>query len=290
MHDPLGDLDPTGPGGPIQEGRLGGLGRLFRRRRQHDEVLGGVEGISTPEPSTSRPSSSSPQDPPGTDGPQSRTATPQQPSRVPIIILSGLILIGGIVFAVLGAVFADTSDESSDALRGGDASASVTAPQVTTVDRGAPSVPAEPAAPVTDLFADATPALVAWHGLLGTPIATKQMVLYPDYAFITAESDGALDRYQFRNGAVDPPTDVSVSPADDLGREVFSSDLVDAAIVARLVERAPADTGSPDGEVTHVIIESDLPFADEIVIRVYVDGGRIDATLDGRIQEVFPSS
>ena len=160
---------------------------------------------------------------------------------------------------------------------------------------GAPGATPATAAPTTPAlgFGDGRVAIDrAFAALPAAERALVEVVLYDGYAIVTLyeHATGNLDRVVVRGGtgqANAVPDTMVTDPANS----VFRATDVDWAILPGLVERTPSALGVDGGTVSHVMVEKNLPFSPDLVIRVYVTaprgGGRIDYFADGRQMRAF---
>jgi len=135
------------------------------------------------------------------------------------------------------------------------------------------------------LFQGGAPSAVAAsldNAAPGQPTMFLRMLLYPDYAFATAQNSTLpdhFDEYHWRSGRIGTP-----SPQDndaEAANEVFSIDQVNWAGLSSLVADAVNVSEVEQGTVTHVSIGRDTFSADlPVVIRVYVDGPRSSAYVE----------
>jgi hypothetical protein len=129
-------------------------------------------------------------------------------------------------------------------------------------------------------------------GIIGDPTNFIEIVLYPEYAFGTAQDPvrpERIDRYQLQSGTVGAGAPQTNDP--EAASKVFTIDLVTWDAIATLAAEAPRLAAVEEGEVTHIIIGRDI-FTDahDVVVRVYVSGPRssafIEATADGTILRI----
>lgn len=119
------------------------------------------------------------------------------------------------------------------------------------------------------------------------------VTLYEGYGIVTAHepTTGHVDRVVVRGNGAEEPAAVPSAAVREPEASRFAPSDVNWQIVPALVERTPGDLGVPDGTVSHVIVEKNIPFSPELVIRVYVDhprsGGRIDYFAAGHPMRVF---
>ncbi len=147
----------------------------------------------------------------------------------------------------------------------------------------------EPPADLDLLRVDPRPAVDAWIDAAGDGAKAVEVVLYADYGFADIrdpEHPNRLLEFGWRDGAVQGPEPTEPFPGTDLNAESFRMTAVNWDALPRLVAQAPERAGLARGEVTHVIVTSDLPFSDRFLFRIYVTApNRSDyvvATIDGR--------
>jgi hypothetical protein len=132
------------------------------------------------------------------------------------------------------------------------------------------------------------PAIDAWTEEVGDDAKAIRTVLYPTYGFLQVRDPAKpqeVVEYGWRDGVVDGPESVDVFPGTDLDAESYRIDAVNWDALPGLVAEAPERARLPNGEVTHVIVESDLPFSSRFIIRIYVTAPNgsdyVVATIDG---------
>jgi hypothetical protein len=85
---------------------------------------------------------------------------------------------------------------------------------------------------------------------------------------------------------VQGPEPTEPFPGTDLNAESFRMTAVNWDALPRLVAQAPERAGLARGEVSHVIVTSDLPFSSRFLFRIYVTAPNgsdyVVATIDGR--------
>jgi hypothetical protein len=128
---------------------------------------------------------------------------------------------------------------------------------------------------------------------LGSERSLVRVVLYDGYGIVVAVApNGDVDRVVIRGGGGEPPSPQPSATVRDAERERFAAADLDWGLVPALVERTPGDLGIDGGRVSHVIVEKNVPFSPDLVIRVYVSterrSGRIDYYADGRPMRAFP--
>lgn len=153
--------------------------------------------------------------------------------------------------------------------------------------------PAEGAPPEAIGFGDG--ALVSSLSLaaLEGERSLAKVALYEGYGIVVGIApNGDLDRVVVRDGRADEPSPLPTAMVSDPDGARFAPTDLDWGIVPGLVERTPADLGIDGGRVSHVIVEKNIPFSPDLVIRVYVSterrSGRIDYFADGRPMRAFP--
>jgi hypothetical protein len=116
-------------------------------------------------------------------------------------------------------------------------------------------------------------ALTALQRAIGTPARFTEIVLYPEYAVVTARRTGhpnRLERWLFRGGTVDDMGPEMVTTPQDLDAITFTRDDVVWEVVPNLVPDSRARFATKGVKTTHMIIERDPVFAQgQLVIRVY---------------------
>lgn len=128
---------------------------------------------------------------------------------------------------------------------------------------------------------------------LGGERSLIEVTLYDGYGIVTAHepASGNVDRVVVRGKGAEAPTPMPSAAARDPEAARFASADVNWQIVPTLVERTPTDLGIREGTVSHVIVEKNIPFSPDLVIRVYVThprgGGRIDYYAAGHPMRSF---
>ncbi len=191
-----------------------------------------------------------------------------------------LIIVGGIVAGVGAAVMAvmKAKDSVNNALQ---QSNELSDPDLSNNDRATLGLTGNE----KTLFQGGAPSAVAAsldNAAPGQPTMFLQMLLYPDYAFATAQNSTLpdhFDEYYWRGGKIGTP-----SPKDndaEAANQVFSVDQVNWTGLSTLVANAVNVSKVEQGAVTHVSIGRDTFSADlPVVISVYVDGPRSSAYIE----------
>lgn len=141
-------------------------------------------------------------------------------------------------------------------------------------------------------FGDGATVVSEALGAIADGVLTE-VVLYDGYGIVSAldRVSGHLQRVVVRPTGVQPPERLPISSRDDPNAIAFEPTAVDWSIVPGLVAKTPVDLGIADGKVSHVIVEHNVPFSPDLVIRVYVTapggGGRIDYDANGRPKRSF---
>ena len=137
------------------------------------------------------------------------------------------------------------------------------------------------APPAVSLFADGGAPMVigAFEGAIsGEPSRFMRVILYPDYAFATAQDANIpthVDQYPWRDGVVGASSPVPLVGEGDLEANLWSAPDVDWSFIARAVAEAPGLTTVEEGKVSHIIVERSVFTEDfAVVVRVYVSGPR----------------
>jgi hypothetical protein len=163
------------------------------------------------------------------------------------------------------------------------------------------SVPATvapaPAPAALALFADGgAPALIAAFdaAISGEPSRFMQVLIYPDYAFVSAQDAGIpdhVDEYPWRDGVVGASSPVTLVGTGDLEATLWSANEVDWTFLARAVTEAPGLTTVEEGVVSHIIVDRSVFTPDfAITVKVYVSGprggGYVEYTPAGQLIQV----
>jgi hypothetical protein len=150
-----------------------------------------------------------------------------------------------------------------------------------------PSVPQVTVPPAVSLFAEGgAPAVVASFeaAISGEPTRFMQVLLYPDYAFASAQDANIpahVDEYPWRDGVIGPSSPVSLIGGGDLESALWNATDVDWTFIARAVAEAPAQTTVEAGAVSHIIVDRSVFTPDfAVVVRVYVTGPRSSAYVE----------
>jgi hypothetical protein len=128
------------------------------------------------------------------------------------------------------------------------------------------------------------------------PLRILTIAIYPTYSFAQVQDPtipANVDEFPWRDGSVGPSSPVQLIGEGDLEANLFSDTEVNWAAIPGLIEASAAALAIEGGEVTHVIVERNLPFTADVVIRVYVNGPRssgfVEADAQGNITAVRPS-
>lgn len=127
----------------------------------------------------------------------------------------------------------------------------------------------------------------------GEPTKFTQILIYTDYAIVTAEDaavPGRLDQYIWRSAVVGAPTAQPDDP--EAADKTFTAVEVNWDAITALALDAPRLSGVEGGEVSYFIVGRDS-FIEPgpIVVRIYVNGPRgsavIEATAAGEFVKTF---
>ena len=129
--------------------------------------------------------------------------------------------------------------------------------------------------------------------IVGEPTQFQDLVLYPHYAFATAQNPTLLDHfdsYGWRGGTVSAPTPERNDA--EAANFLFSIDQVNWPALSALISGAVTLTEVEEGVVTHASISRNTFGSNTgIVIRVYVTGPRssafIEADANGTVINIF---
>ena len=177
--------------------------------------------------------------------------------------------------------------------------AETTAPVETVPVETAPVETAPPVVvPEVNLFTgtqagDMVAAIAAARG--ASPLRILTIAIYPTYSFAQVQDPtipANVDEFPWRDGSVGASSPVQLIGEGDLEANLFSDTEINWAAIPGLIEASAAALAIEGGEVTHVIVERNLPFSADVVIRVYVNGPRnsgfVEADAQGNITAVRP--
>ena len=170
------------------------------------------------------------------------------------------------------------------------ATTATAASRATTRDPGDEDPPAD-----LDLLRnDPRPAVDAWIDAAGDGAKAIEVVALPrptasPTSGTPTQPNQASSSSAGGTASVQGPEPTEPFPGTDLDAESFRMTAVNWDALPRLVANAPERAGLPAGEVTHVIVTSDLPFSDRFLFRIYVTSPNgsdyVVATIDGRPAE-----
>jgi len=238
--------------------------------------------------------------------PQDPPTQPSNRGRNVALGLMALVAIGGAA-AVAFLVTGGDDDSSSVAPESSvtlaivppsvESVPTVTVPVITVPQADAPTTEPATVAPATtvavveatNLFTGAQAAdVIAEIGVArgAAPLRILQAIVYPGYAFAQVQDPSIpanVDEYQWRD-TLGSPAPVTLTGDGDLEANLFSDTEVNWAAIPALVEAALAQIPIEGAEVTHVIVQRNLPFTDTVQIRVFVNGTRGSGYLDADAQ------
>ncbi|GAA3207574.1 hypothetical protein GCM10010468_23950 [Actinocorallia longicatena] len=218
---------------------------------------------------------------------------PRPPGRAgkgPLVAVAALLalMIGG------GAYYVSTT-KGDDNLLGG----SLPTTRVTTggdrPGRTASSSPRAQEPGKTAYFSDATGLSGAFTSAIGSPLKIKRLVIYPDYAMLTAEDPkkkGNVDSYLLRGTVGEPrPEMLAGDEKTQLTKYLFPITSVDFSVVPKLVKDTTKRLAYDDLKISHIILEVDLPWSSGVTWKVYGgserESGYVKYTLKGRFMQSF---
>jgi len=204
---------------------------------------------------------------------------------ISLIIIAGIV--AGIAAAVTGVMKA--KDSVTNALNQGN---ELSDPNLSNNDRESLGLTGNE----QTIFQGGAPGAVAAAfdtAIAGEPTMFLEMLLYPDYAFATAQNSTLpdhFDRFGWRSGTVGSPSPEQNDA--ESATAVFSIDQVNWAGLTALVADAVNLTKVEQGAVTHVSVGRNTFSAElAIVVRVYVSGPRssafIEADANGTVINIF---
>jgi hypothetical protein len=222
---------------------------------------------------------------------------PRHGSRGPLLATAAVVSV--ILMAVgIGIIKLRASDSDSDTSPPALNPSSVAAEQSkTTKSKATRTTPA--AAPgTTSYFSDATSVPAAFIAKIGKPLKILELAIYPDYAIIEAEDPhkkGNVDRYMLRGSVGDPePVELVADEKTNLDAHLVPLSAVNFTLIPKMVKKAKETAAKHKYEaaqVTHIILESDLPFSNSIVWHVYASGprdsGYIEFDTKGSVRKIY---
>lgn len=104
-----------------------------------------------------------------------------------------------------------------------------------------------------------------------------------------------VDEYEFTGTKVSSPSPVTLRGDGDLEANLFLASTIAWDQIPALMDQAVAEIGPLEGStgVTHLIIKKNLPFDEDTVINIYVDGGSrssggyVSFLNDGTLKRVY---
>ncbi|MFB1294027.1 hypothetical protein ACAG24_000800 [Mycobacterium sp. pW049] len=129
----------------------------------------------------------------------------------------------------------------------------------------------------------------------GAPMRVVEVTIVPGVLTLQAIDPAApteLNQWSYTAGAVGPSRPVDYDDdTEALRQNLFSVDEVPATAVASAIDRAVAQSGIPGGEVSSLIIKRNLPFDENVMMFLNIEGERsskqVRADVTGQIVEVI---
>lgn len=116
-----------------------------------------------------------------------------------------------------------------------------------------------------------------------------QVTIHPDQPRATVQAQDPakpanVDEYEFTGTKVGKPAPVTITGDGDLEANLFLASTIAWDQIPAMMDQAVAEIGPLEGStgVTHLIIQKNLPFDEDTVINIYVDGG--DRSQGGYVQ------
>lgn len=145
-----------------------------------------------------------------------------------------------------------------------------------------------------DYFADPSSIVPAIAKSFGADAKLKQLLIHRAHVTFEIQNDERhVDRHTLRGGRVDEGSPVRLSGRDEkqLSTILLPLSKIDLAKLPQLMEQTRETLGWKDVEISHVIIEHGMPFANKPLIRVYArndyESGRVEYDLSGKQHRVF---
>lgn len=210
-----------------------------------------------------------------------------------VLIAAFGVLIAGGVAAMLAS---RSSGAQHGASRGRDdgAQTPLASPGADDPKRSAPGATAtKPAA--ANLFEKPADIVTTVEEAHGRSVKLKQIVIHKEHATVTVhKADDKLARHVYRAGALTPfgsPPSLSKRDKRQLDKLLFSFGQVDFHKLPGLASKAVERLGWQGAEISHIMIQHGTPFANKVLIRVYVksptENGRVEYDLQGREHRVY---
>lgn len=155
----------------------------------------------------------------------------------------------------------------------------------------APTITIDPGSPTTTVRATATTAVK----LVGAEFVTAagaafqadfgdframEMTIHPDQPRAQVQMQDPnkpanVDQYEYTGGKVGSPSPVTITGDGDLEANLFSASEIAWDQIPAMMDQAVAEIGALEGStgVTHLIIKKNLPFDEDTVVNIYIDGG-----------------
>ena len=128
-----------------------------------------------------------------------------------------------------------------------------------------------------------------------------EITIHPDQPRAVAQAQDPakpanIDAYEFTGGNVSSPSPVTLTgDAADLEANLFLASSIAWDQIPAMMEQAVVEIGELEGStgVTHLIIQKNLPFDEDTVINIYVDGGTrsqggyVSFLNDGTLKKVY---
>jgi hypothetical protein len=127
-----------------------------------------------------------------------------------------------------------------------------------------------------------------------------EMTIHPDQPRATVQvqdptKPANVDEYEFTGAKVGKPAPVTITGDGDLEANLFQASTIAWDQIPAMMEQAVAEIGPLEGStgVTHLIIQKNLPFDEDTVINIYVDGGSrsqggyVSFLNDGTLKKVY---
>lgn len=140
------------------------------------------------------------------------------------------------------------------------------------------------------------------HAVGASPARVGEVDIYPEYLILEAQDPSVpehIDRYEWRDGEVPPPTPVQLSgPQEDVEASLFPTSTLQWKRLSSMVadaERAAlhnAPLRIEDPRAQYVIVERSTSSSDDgrVLVRIYVTGprrsGYVEMTAGGEIRSV----
>jgi hypothetical protein len=216
---------------------------------------------------------------------------------VVVMALVGVLLAGGLAAFVM--LRASSSAHHSSSSRDDDAPPSRADGTDAPRTANTPATARQASPPTTSsgasLFEEPSSLGKAVEAELGRDAELKQISIHEHHAMVIARGkSGELVQLLYRGGKLrefGTPPPLIGNQRRDLDKLLFDLKKVNFRVLPNVAAKAPKRLGWQGAEVSHIMVQHGAPFADKLLIRVYVKSsdhsGRVEYDLSGREHRVY---